>query len=685
MKTVKRDEYKEFFYKDFECFELFFEKNIDQLIINIREYIYIPQNCEKYYMPKKKNLARPISLLCLIDQIVYQALANIIADIFYPIMLKYFNANTFGNVFKATTNKNSIFFYERWKTQWKKFNDIKRASYYVGYHYTAEFDIASFYDTIDHNILCEILKEYGIQDDLIEMLRWCLSQWTVSPTANFKFKKSNGIPQGPISSSFISEIYLFKIDEELRKHKNIKYFRYADDINIMAKSQIECQKIVVYLDLLGRDLSLIPQSEKIGIVYIENIDKHINTVSAKFSNIAKEYQKNNNKLKTKTHTKLKKQLIDCIKNTDLNKTIISFALFKLDKDDDIKNILLQNLNKLELFYKGIIYYFDKNYPSDDTFIKYISSYLLGDTVLYQYNKSLLFKSYRSLKFDEKVFHSNYKNEKRFWIVKYQLINWLKNNEQFDLIMQFDEKNNYYIQREVNFIKYESYKTDYSKQVFLKSLICSNDVMTSLHGLNMWYKEFSHKPIIDNCNDYIKKIINDEEYDYLQYIMVTEFNVEVPDNFLVLCKETQIVYKEIKDDLRIYINKKNINPNESLMALDLFHNILFDIISKDKEYTTGDFGSVLDQMASEFPIAYHSFKAVHEIRNQKTLAHYKDKNGKPRLKICQSEFDNFIQSIKLHEAYDEIFIHYGEILAEAVKDSGGLIAAQQVAISQDKEE
>jgi len=32
LKTVKRNEYKEFFYRDFEAFELFFEQNIEQLI-----------------------------------------------------------------------------------------------------------------------------------------------------------------------------------------------------------------------------------------------------------------------------------------------------------------------------------------------------------------------------------------------------------------------------------------------------------------------------------------------------------------------------------------------------------------------------------------------------------------------------------------------------------------------------
>lgn len=116
-------------------------------------------------------------------------------------------------------------------------------------------------------------------------------------------------------------------------------------------------------------------------------------------------------------------------------------------------------------------------------------------------------------------------------------------------------------------------------------LCSNDVMTSLHGLNMWYryKLFYPIPHIENCNSYIRRILDNEESNYLKYIILTEFNSEIPDNFLGLCKETEMIYIEMEDDLRIHINKRNIDLNESLMTLDLFHNILFDIISMVKGY------------------------------------------------------------------------------------------------------
>ena len=532
LKTVKRNEYKEFFYRDFEAFELFFEQNIEQLIHYIKEGIYKPQNCEKYYMPKKRNLARPISMLSIIDQIVYQALANVIADKFIPAMSRYFNINTFGNIFKTSTNEKAIFFYERWKTQWKKFNDKKVDYYNKKYRYLVEFDIASFYDTIDHNILCKILEKFGVELELINILFSCLTEWTVSSTTKINYKKSIGIPQGPVSSAFFAEVYLFELDEAIREYR-MKYFRYADDISIMAKTHQDCQKAVVYLDLLARDLSLIPQSEKIGISHIEDINKHINNATAKFSKIAHEYSKKNYSLRSKTHTKLKKQLLDCFVTKELNKTIISFSLFKLNKDDEVKDALLLNIKDLELFYKGVIYYFNKYYAEDNEVINYISSF-------------------------------------------------------------------------------------------------------------------------------VRRIVNGEERDYIKHILASEFGANMPDNFLTLCKISEKLYKEIKDDIRMFISNRNIDASVALMALNLFHNVIYDVIAKNKNYSHGDYGARLEQLADDFPLACKVFRTINTTRNECTLAHYKDKNGDPRLKITISELNEIVNNVNLSEAYREIFDHYEDL-------------------------
>lgn len=659
LKTVKRDEYKEFFYRDFDAFEFFFEQNIEQLICNVKEGIYKPQNCYKYYMPKKKNLARPISMLSIIDQIVYQALANVIADKFHPVMSKYFNLNTFGNIFKKSNDEKEIFFHESWKKQWKKFKDKKVEYFKKGFRYVGEFDIASFYDTIDHNILLRILENYGIESELIDILHRCLVEWTISSTAKFCYKKSIGIPQGPLCSSFFAEVYLFVLDEAIRGLDgiNMKYFRYADDISIMAKTRQDCQKVMVYLDLLARDLSLIPQPEKIDIIYIEDINKHINNITAKFSKIAKEYKRDNNILKEKTHNKLKKHLQDCFNNKEMNKTIISFSLFKLNKDEEIKKTLLSHIEDLELFYKGVIYFFNRHYPQDDDFTKHISSYLLGDTVLFQYNKALLFKNYEGLAFDEEIFRSNIKKMERFWIVKYQMLNWLKRHNKTELIIQIDGNSNYYIEREIIYIKAEALSDECAKKVFVEDLIRNDNTLISLHGLHLWFQNYWEEPKIDGCNDFVKRILRGEEGDYIKHIFATEFGADIPDNFLVLCKNSDDIYKEMKDDIRMFISNRNIDASVALMSLNLFHNIIYDVIAKDKNYSHGDYGSTLAQLADEFPITHEVFKIINTTRNERTLAHYKDKNGNPRLKIKNSELDEVLSNVNLSEAYKEIFEQY----------------------------
>jgi len=662
IKTMPVSHYKSFYRADFRCFELYFDMNIEQLISEVTENIYEPSNCEKYYTPKKRNLARPMTLLTLPDLIVYQALSNIIADSFHPHMMRYFNKNTFGNIFIKSDAENSFFFFERWKKQWQRFNNQKMEAFNQGYEYSMEFDIASFYDTIDHQVLFCVLKTHGIEEELLLLLEKCFKAWTTSSIQRLCFTKNCGIPQGPVSSALFSEIYLFLLDEEMRRQDSIKYFRYADDINIMAKTFEECQKMVVYLDLLARELALIPQSEKIMITHIHDIKTHINNVSSKFSGIAKEFRKNDKKLSDKTHNKLKKQFMKCFEDRDYNKTIIKFALFKLNKDDDVKYVLIQNIKELELFYKGIIYYFNKFYPNDIDFEKHIVNYLLGETVLFQYNKSLLFKYYEHLGFNNEIFQNNYKERKPFWIVLYQLVNWLERCKRHSLAIESYSGDNYYISQKINYLKAASISDGVAKEVFIKSLISSENPMISLQGIFLWdmYMPFNPLPDVEGVNGYSKKILQGVKSDYFTHFFEKLYNLTPSNQFMQLIMANADVYKEIKESLMRFLGSRNSNPSNSLMNLDLLHNVLFDVIGKNKGYTTDDFGGGLEQLRAEFPATLYSFDKVHQMRNQKTDAHYKDKFGNLRTRISKQEYEDLLSEALLFDAYKEIFDYYSKI-------------------------
>src|SRR5690606_376175 len=99
---------------------------------------------------------------------------------------------------------------------------------------------------------------------------------------------------------------------------DLKYFRYVDDIRILSKVEIEGQKAITFLDLIARDFGLIPQAEKIGIRKVENIQRELNRIDAKFSEISKEFTENNRKLKQPTQKQLKKHFLSCFEPTNEN-------------------------------------------------------------------------------------------------------------------------------------------------------------------------------------------------------------------------------------------------------------------------------------------------------------------------------------------------------------------------------
>lgn len=68
--------YKRFFRKTFIAYEISLENNISSLIKRIKSGSYIPKKPERIFIPKPSGLQRPITLLSVEDQIIWQALAN---------------------------------------------------------------------------------------------------------------------------------------------------------------------------------------------------------------------------------------------------------------------------------------------------------------------------------------------------------------------------------------------------------------------------------------------------------------------------------------------------------------------------------------------------------------------------------------------------------------------------------
>ena len=137
-------------------------------------------------------------------------------------------------------------------------------------------DYAKAFDCMDHNKLWKILKEMGIPDHLICLLRnlYAGQEATVrtghGTTDWFQIRK--GVRQGCILSPCLFNLYAEYIMRNVGlgetqvgikiAGRNINHLRYADDTTLMAESEKELQNLLMKVKV---------ESEKVGLKF--NIQK----------------------------------------------------------------------------------------------------------------------------------------------------------------------------------------------------------------------------------------------------------------------------------------------------------------------------------------------------------------------------------------------------------------------------
>ena len=135
---------------------------------------------------------------------------------------------------------------------------IKKAREFQKNIYFCFIDSAKAFDCVDHNKLWKILKEMGIPDHLICLLRNLYAgQEATVRTGHGKtdvFQIGNGVRQGCILSSCLFNLYAEYIMrnaglEEAQAGikiagRNINNLRYADDTTLTAESEKEMKSLM---------------------------------------------------------------------------------------------------------------------------------------------------------------------------------------------------------------------------------------------------------------------------------------------------------------------------------------------------------------------------------------------------------------------------------------------------------
>lgn len=528
--------------KDIEAFR---EDYFGLVIDKYRTINSVDDHCVvRVYLPKTGGFVRPITYIGFEALLIYQSIANKLAESFYETMSRNYNKLTFGNHFNCDFS--SPFMFSPWKERWKRYQQFSKSLIEEnGFNFVVDFDIASFYDSIDHKLLENSLNKY-LDENLIDLLL------SILKLSHSDFKHitpccGSGIPQGPVASIVIAEIFLhFYLDQFFLKQvqrNEVSYIRYADDIRVFSRNKSTAQKFITLLDLLCRNSGLIAQSSKVGVKFYTDSRTLIDEDVKKFSQI-QTYYKRTGSLKAKDSRRALNLIKEMLKSGIIDKTKFNFYIYKVEKDEELKDLILANICEKYEFCDPMLAYLKKHYSEDNVVINKLTEFfIINDNFFLDYPLySLLEIFQKHLPFNSDYFYKIFnRKETGKWLSKISLIKWAL----------------YYNEKEV----LDSLNVDDIENILLK-----REILSAQHKLSngLAVKQQRELKMLNSSHpDLLFKAIN-LIYGRVLFDTPTSYSFsDLPDNYI----------------LNKVLKGKNHNPvADTLKKQYPFHNNVFNLFS-----------------------------------------------------------------------------------------------------------
>jgi len=134
--------------------------------------------------------------------------------------------------------------------------------------WVVDVDLKSYFDTISHSKLMELLRKRVSDRRLLALVRqWLeagiLEDGRVTHT-------DMGTPQGGVLSPLLSNLYLHEIDRQWHESSTIELVRFADDMIFMCRSERQARWVLRKLRTQLRELGLTLNEEKTCVRHVED-------------------------------------------------------------------------------------------------------------------------------------------------------------------------------------------------------------------------------------------------------------------------------------------------------------------------------------------------------------------------------------------------------------------------------
>ncbi len=200
----------------------YLRENKQELLGKIYRGKYTPTPVRRVEIPKPEGGIRKLGIPTVIDRTIQQAIAQRLIPMYEPL----FADGSYGYR-PGRSAKDAILKVKEYAEQ--------------GYRYAVTLDLSKYFDTLNHELLLNLLRGEVKDERVIQLIKRYLKSGVMED--GVVMATEEGSPQGGNLSPLLANIYLNGFDHEFAE-RGVPCIRYADDIVLLAKSKRASERLL---------------------------------------------------------------------------------------------------------------------------------------------------------------------------------------------------------------------------------------------------------------------------------------------------------------------------------------------------------------------------------------------------------------------------------------------------------